>query len=127
MINLSSTSAFQPLPFNAGYAAAKAHVLYLSEAVNEELKGTGVSVTAVCPGPVPTEFVELNDAQFTQRMPGFTWVTAERVVRDALRAADKGQRSVVPGGALVKAAFVPNRRVPPGLALLVGKRLMRKS
>jgi uncharacterized protein len=51
VINMSSTSAFQPLPYNAGYAAAKAHVLLLSEGVHEEVKEQGVSVTAVCQAP----------------------------------------------------------------------------
>ena len=56
IINLSSVSGFQPSPYNAGYAAAKAYVLWLSEAVNAEVGGTGVTVTAVCPGPVPQSF-----------------------------------------------------------------------
>src|SRR3984885_3858516 len=55
IINLSSVSAFQPAPYNAGYAAAKAYVLWLSEAVNAEVADDGVTVTARCPGTVPTE------------------------------------------------------------------------
>ena len=51
VINIASTAAFQPIPGNATYAATKAFVLSLSEAVHEELKGTGVTLTAVCPGP----------------------------------------------------------------------------
>jgi short-subunit dehydrogenase len=126
IINLSSTSGFQAMPFAAGYGAAKAYVLSLSEAVSEELQGTGVTVTAVCPGPVPTEFGEVNDAAFLERMPKASWVPVERVVEDALEAAAAGRRSVVPGGPLVKAAFVPNRRIPPTLSLPIIKRLMRK-
>jgi short-subunit dehydrogenase len=125
IINLASTSGFQATPFSAGYGAAKAYVLSLSEAVNEELKGTGVSVTAVCPGPVPTEFGEVNDAGFLKRMPKMSWVPVERVVHDALAAADAGKRSVVPGNPLVKAGFVPSRRLPSALTLPFSKRLMR--
>jgi short-subunit dehydrogenase len=127
VINMSSTSAFQPLPFNAGYAAAKAHVLLLSEGVHEEVKEHGVSVTAVCPGPVPTEFQVTNEAAFTERLPKFTWVSAERVVSDALHAADKGRRSVIPGGPHVKASFGLSRWSPTPIRLAVAKRLMSRS
>ena len=126
VINMSSTSAFQPLPYNAGYAAAKAHVLLLSEAVNEEVKSRGVSVTAVCPGPVPTEFQATNDAVFAERLPKMTWVSAERVAADALAAADKGKRSVIPGGPHVKASFAPSRLTPTQITLRITKRLMAK-
>ena len=126
IINMSSTSAFQPLPYNAGYAAAKAHVLALSEAVNEEVKGQGVTVTAVCPGPVPTEFQATNDAVFGERLPKLAWVSAERVVSDALKAAEKGHRSVVPGGAHVRAAFSSSRFTPTGVTLAITRRLMAR-
>lgn len=126
VLNLSSTSAFQPLPYNAGYAAAKAHVLFLSEAVSAEVRGTGVTVTAVCPGPVPTEFQETNDAAFAEKLPKAVWVSAERVATDALKAADRGKRSVVPGGPLVRAFFSPSRVTPSRLSLRVTKRLMAR-
>jgi uncharacterized protein len=128
VINLSSTSAFQPLPFNAGYAAAKSHVLLLSEAVHAEVQEHGVTVTAVCPGPVPSGFQEANNAEyFTERLPGFTFVSPERVARDAIAAADKGRISVIPGGPHVRAAFGPNRRMPRWATLPVTKRLMMRS
>lgn len=118
IINVSSVSGFQPAPYNAGYAAAKAYVLWLSEAVNAEVAGTGVTVTAVCPGPVPTEFHAANDAAFVlDRLPGFTRVTAERVVADALRAADRGRASVVPGGPLVQFSLGSARFLPAALAV----------
>jgi short-subunit dehydrogenase len=126
IINMSSSSAFQPLPYNAGYAAAKSHVLLLSEAVNAEVKDQGVTVTAVCPGPVPTEFQEANDAQFAERLPKVTWVSAERVASDALAAADRGRRTVIPGGPQVRAAFGPNRFAPNWLSLPISKRLMSR-
>ena len=127
IINLSSTSAYQALPFNAGYAAAKSHVLLLSEAVHAEVQGQGVTVTAVCPGPVETGFQEANNADyFAQRLPKFTFVPAERVARDGLAAAGKGRVSVVPGGPLVSAAFAPNRRMPRWATLPVSKRLLTR-
>ena len=127
VINMSSTAGLQPLPFNAGYAAAKAYVLMLSEAVQAEIKDSGVTVTAVCPGPVPTGFQESSDAgYFAERLPKFTFVSPQRVARDALRAADKGRLSVIPGGPHVRMAFGPNRRMPRWMTLPVSKRLMAR-
>jgi len=127
VINMSSTAGLQPLPFNAGYSAAKGHVLLLSEAVHAEVKDRGVTVTAVCPGPVPSEFQEASDAgYFVERLPKFTLVAPDRVARDALRAADRGRLSVIPGGPHIRAMFGPNRKMPRWLALPVSKRLMAR-
>jgi len=126
IVNVSSTAAFQPLPYNAGYAAAKAHVLLLSEAVHEEVKDRGVAVTAVCPGPVPTEFQSVNEAAFAERLPKRLWVSPERVAADALAAAAAGRRSVIPGGLAPRAAFGPSRVIPSVLSLPISKRLMAK-
>jgi short-subunit dehydrogenase len=127
IINMSSTAAFQPLPYNAGYAAAKAHILLLSEAVHTEVEPHGVTVTAVCPGPVPTEFQGTSDAgYFADRLPKFTVVTPERVARDALAAAERGRISVIPGGPQVRLAFAPNRKMPRWLVLPISKRLMAR-
>lgn len=126
IINISSTSAFQPLPYNAGYAAAKAYVLLLSEALHAEGKEDGVTVTAVCPGPVPTEFQTENDARFAQKLPKALWVTPERTAADSLRAADAGKRMIIPGGPMVQAAFGPNRFAPTMMTNPVTKRLMAR-
>jgi len=56
ILNVSSTAAMQPMPYGAGYSAAKAYVLNFSEALHQELRGQGVTVTALCPGPVRTDF-----------------------------------------------------------------------
>jgi hypothetical protein len=128
IINMSSTAGFQPLPYNGSYSAAKAYTLYLSEAVHAEAKERGVTVTAVAPGPVPSGFQEASDASyFADKLPKFVFVPPERVARDALRAAAKGQISVIPGGPQVGAAFAPNRRLPRWLVLPVSKRLMARS
>jgi short-subunit dehydrogenase len=124
IINLSSTAGFQALPYNASYAAAKAYVLLLSEALHAEVREFGVTVTAVCPGPVPTEFQETSQATFAEKLPKLVWVSPERVAQDALAAAERSARVVVPGGPIVRAAFAPNRYAPRGLALAVSKRLM---
>jgi short-subunit dehydrogenase len=128
IINMSSTAGFQALPYNAGYSAAKAHTLVLSEAVHAEVAERGVTVTAVCPGPVPSGFQDASDAgYFAERLPKFTFVPPERVASDALRAADRGKISVIPGGPHVRIAFGPNRKMPRWLALPVSKRMMSRS
>jgi short-subunit dehydrogenase len=128
VINMSSTAGLQPLPFNAGYAAAKADILMLSEAVHAEVKPQGVTVTAVCPGPVPSGFQEASDAgYFAEKLPKFTFVAPERVARDALRAAERGKISVIPGGFHVRLAFGPNRKLPRWLVLPISKRLMARA
>jgi short-subunit dehydrogenase len=124
VINMSSTAGFQPLPFNAGYSAAKAYLLCLSEAVHAEVKEHGVTVTAVAPGPVRSGFQEASDASyFAERLPKFTFVSPERAAGDALAATDRGRISVIPGGPHVKAALAPNRRLPRWLVLPVSKRM----
>lgn len=128
VINVSSTSAFQALPYNAGYAAAKAHVLLLSEALHAEGAEHGVTATAVCPGPVSTGFQEASDVPgFFSRLPRAVWIGPDRVARDGLRAADRGRRAVVPGGPGVRAAFGPNRMAPTALTNRIAGRAMRKS
>lgn len=124
VINMSSSAGFQPLPYNAGYSAAKGYLLLLSEAVHAEVEEHGVTVTAVCPGPVPSGFQEASDADyFADRLPKFTFVSPERVARDAIAAADKGRISVIPGGTHVKAALAPNRKLPRWLVLPISKRM----
>lgn len=127
IINLSSVSGFQPAPYNANYAAAKAYVLWLSEAVHAEVADSGVTVTAVCPGPVPTEFQATNDAELlVSKLPSFTQVSAERVVEDALKAADRGRATVVPGGPQVRATLGSTRFMPTPLVLPVLKRVLKR-
>jgi uncharacterized protein len=126
IINLSSTSAFQALPGNGTYAAAKSFVLLHSEALSAELKPHGITVTAVCPGPVKTEFQETSEPLFADRIPKPVWASAERVAEDALSAAEKGKRTVIPGGLPVKAAFGMNRVTPSFITLPVSRMLFAK-
>ncbi|ORW17179.1 hypothetical protein AWC19_20990 [Mycobacterium palustre] len=94
--------------------------------MNAEVAGTGVTVTAVCPGPAPTEFQATNDADcVVTRIPSFAHVSAERVVADALKAADHGRGSVVPGPH-VKLALGSARFLPTPLVLPVVARMMKR-
>jgi short-subunit dehydrogenase len=126
ILNVASTAGFQPLPGNANYSASKAFVLFHSEALHEEVQGQGVTVTAVCPGPVKTEFLETSQPLFAARVPGPLWTDAEAVADEALEALEKGRRTVVPGGLAIKAAFAPNRMAPASLALPIARRLMSR-
>jgi uncharacterized protein len=123
VINIASTASFQPIPGTATYAATKAFVLSLSEAVHEELKGTGVTLTAVCPGPVKTEFAEAAGIeQAEERLPGVFWLSAEDVATAAVKGAENGKRVVVPG-LLNRAGSLTGQHSPRVLALPIVKRL----
>lgn len=126
VLNLSSTAGFQALPGNGTYSASKSFVLLHSEALHEEVGDRGVTVTAVCPGPVETEFQEVSEVLFTERMPRAVFAPPERVAKDALRAAEQGKRTTIPGGPAVRAFFGPNRRIPSWLALPVSRRFFSR-
>jgi uncharacterized protein len=94
----ASTAAFQPLPGNATYAASKAFALSFAEALHREAGRKGVTVTALAPGPVRTEFQDVNDAHdFASTLPKPLWRTPEQVAEAALQGLEKGRRLVVPG------------------------------
>jgi len=123
ILNVASVAAFQPLPGQATYAATKAFVLSLSEAVRTELAGTGVTVTALCPGPVRTEFVELAGyGDVEERTPDAFWMSAADVAREAVSGAERGKRVVVPG-ALNRAGALAGQHAPRGIALPLMKRI----
>jgi short-subunit dehydrogenase len=126
VINLASTAGFQALPGNGTYAAAKSFVLLHTESLHVEARPYGVTVTAVNPGPVATEFQAASEPVFTDRMPKLVWSDPQRVARESLRAAERGKRSVIPGGLAVRLFFGPNRMAPSALALPVAKRIMSK-
>jgi len=96
VVNIASTAAFQPTAFMAVYGATKAFVLHWSLALGEELRGSGVHVLAVCPGPTATEF--FNRAGMKKGAVSDQWgQTSEQVVNEALRALASGRRQVVTG------------------------------
>jgi uncharacterized protein len=98
VLNVASLIAFQPVPFQATYGATKAFVLSYTDALHEEMRGSGVTVTAVCPGPVHTEFGEQGGfGGADERIPGALWLEADRVARDAVKALEHGDRITVPG------------------------------
>ncbi len=89
ILNISSASAFQPNPYINLYAASKAFERSYSRALNMELKGTGITSTAVCPGWIDTELLQKEINGKKVKFPGL--VTAERVVKQAMKDAKKGK------------------------------------
>jgi short-subunit dehydrogenase len=102
ILNVSSSAGFLPIPGFAVYAATKAYVTSFSEALRAELRGTGVSVCALCPGPVVTEFQRVANREGAQPNigPKFLVVTVEQVVRDGLAALEADRPLVIPGLAM---------------------------
>lgn len=121
VLNVASTAGMQPMPYSAGYAAAKAYVLSFSEALHVELRGAGVTVTALAPGPVSTEFWEVagweaGGHSFESAVPRPAWVTAEQAARAGVQGLEAGRRVVVPG-LPVRAVTLAGRYVPHALKL----------
>jgi short-subunit dehydrogenase len=125
ILNVASIAAFQPQPSNATYAATKAFVLSFSEAVHTDLAGTGVSCTALCPGPVRTPFVEVSGGDKLEGLaPKFVWQTAEQVARAAIDGMAAGRRTVVPG-ITNRATAIGGRFAPRSIFLPIASRLTR--
>lgn len=96
IINVSSMAALQPGPYNATYGATKAFVNSFTEAIHEELRGTGVRIQALCPGFTRTEFQEHAGVD-TSDLPSFAWMTAAAVAEASLAALQRGDVVCVPG------------------------------
>lgn len=100
VLNVASTAAFQPLPGQAGYGAAKAFVLSYTQSLAAELRRTGVSATALCPGPVQTGFGEragFSDEDAKDALPEVMWLDAATVARQAVDGMEKARLVVIPG------------------------------
>jgi short-subunit dehydrogenase len=122
ILNVSSSAGFLPIPGSAVYAATKAYVTSFSEALRAELRETDVSVCAVCPGPVVTEFQQVASRQNAQAEvgPKFLVVPVEQVVRDALAALEADRPLVVPGFAM-KILMLVARVTPMPVIRLVAR------
>lgn len=104
VLNVSSLAAFQPQPYGAVYAATKAFVNSLTHALHEETRGTGVSVTALCPGFIRTEFQHVAGVEGVS-LPKPLWASPAWVVRAGLDGAARGRSVVVPGWSFRAAAL----------------------
>jgi short-subunit dehydrogenase len=125
ILNVASIAAFQPGPGNATYSATKAFVVSFSEAVHEELRGTGVSVTCLCPGFTRTEFQER--AGFDEkRVPRIIWHSADAVARAGLDGLARNRAIVVPG-AFYKVAATATRLTPHTITRRVASLVIRRT
>ena len=122
IVNVSSTSGFQPAPYLAVYAASKAFVSNFSAALHAETHGTGVRVIAVCPGATATPMRRVNDLPtlFPER-------TAEQVVRTTLRALRAGKVSAVDGRRNAIFARLMPKVIPESTMLSLARRVAAPS
>jgi short-subunit dehydrogenase len=123
ILNVSSSASFLPIPGMAVYSATKAYVTSFSEALRMEVRAHGISVSALCPGPVRTEFetVARRPGAAKDEAPAFTYVATEEVVRDALVGIEHNRAIVIPGVAMKLGMFLV--RVTPTAVLRLVSRL----
>ena len=123
LLNVSSVVSFQPAPKLAVYAATKAYVTSLTESLHVEVRGTGVQVTALCPGLTRTEFQSVSSSSdYAGQYPSFAWLEPQDVARAGLEDVAKGKALSVPGAlykGMVTAAGVTPRRLARRLSSLV--------
>ena len=131
VLNVASTAGMQPMPYSAGYSAAKSYVLSFSEALHHELRGAGVTVTALAPGPVSTEFWDVagwevaGGQSFERAVPRPAWVTAEQAARAGVNGLAAGNRVVVPG-LPIRAAMLASQYLPHAVKLPAIEWAMRR-
>jgi len=123
ILNVASLAAFLPGPGMAVYYASKAYVLSFSEALHQELAGRGVRVTALCPGPVPTEF-QARAGMSESGAYGVLTLSAERVAQIGYEGFMRGKRVVVAGAGNRLVALIL-RAMPHGFLLRVTDQTMR--
>lgn len=128
VLNVSSMAGFQPTPMMATYGATKTFVTSFTEAVHEELRGSGVHATALCPGFTRTRFQEVAGAEAeASAVPGPLWDDPASVARIGLAAVDANRAIVVPGVAN-RATSAASRVLPTAVTrkvVALGARLSR--
>ena len=120
ILNVSSSAGFLPLPGIAAYAATKAYVTSFSEAIRAETRDCGITVTALCPGPVHTEFADVANRQEHRgkRRNSLVHVPVEKVARAGLEAIEREKPLVIPGIAM-KITMAITRALPLSLLRVV--------
>ena len=125
LLNVSSVASFQASPGLGVYAATKAYVTSLTEALHSEVKGSGVHVTALCPGLTKTEFQEHSNTDgLASKVPGLAWTTVEQVASTGLRDVASNKTISVPG-ALYKVAVTSSDILPRSLTRFVSGSMTR--
>jgi hypothetical protein len=124
ILNIASTAAFQPVPYQAAYGASKAFVLSFSQALWAETRGSGVTVTALCPGPTRTGFVDALGSDASDTALYGHLAAPEPVVAAGLRALDRG-RPVTIAGLRNRVMAISGRFLPGWVTALVSRRMLR--
>ncbi|MCM3873917.1 MAG: SDR family NAD(P)-dependent oxidoreductase [Pyrinomonadaceae bacterium] len=124
ILNVASAIAFQPAPYQAVYGASKAFVLSFSQALWAEARVAGVTVTALCPGPTRTGFVDALGADVGHTAIYRRLADPEPVIEAGLRALDKGRAVVIPG-VRNKVVAISGRFMPPEWLTRIAARLLR--
>jgi short-subunit dehydrogenase len=127
VLNVASIAAFQPIPLLATYAASKAYVLSLTESLSEELKGTGVTITALCPGITATNMLNaaLDANGRLSKLPSFLIGNVDHVAREGFEACMRGDVICVPG-AINRVVTLASRSTPKWLLRRVSGAFTRR-
>lgn len=128
VLNVASVAAFQPIPSLASYAASKAYVLSLSESLGEELRGTGVTVTALCPGVTATQMLTQATAANDKlaALPRFLIGEVNDVAAQGFAACMRGDAICLPG-AVNRVTMIASRATPKWLVRRIGGILGRRA
>ncbi len=129
VLNVSSSAGFLPMPNFAVYAATKAYVTSFSQALRLEVGDAGVHVSALCPGPVHTEFSQVAHRASSRKgppRPNFFYAPVEQVVVEGLDALEQNRPFLVPG-ALVRLSMFLTRHIPRPVLRLAGRFYAKRS
>ncbi|TYB76851.1 SDR family NAD(P)-dependent oxidoreductase [Bizionia myxarmorum] len=126
ILNLSSLAAFEPGPLMALYYATKGYILSFSEAIANELKDTGVTVTALCPGPTKTLFQEAVASNSSENKIKFNMASAQKVAAYGYKSMMQGKSVAIPGFINKILAFMP-RFIPRNMATSIVRKIQEKN
>jgi hypothetical protein len=126
ILNVGSTAGMFPSPALGVYSATKAYLNLLSEVLFAELDGTGVHVTVLCPGPVPTEFQEVAGTTGKNPMPKAFHIDAVQCAEEALAALEAGEARCIPGKA-VRTAMVSVESLPKVVVRQIARRMAKRT
>jgi uncharacterized protein len=126
VITVASTAGMQPIPYEAVYSASKAFARTFSDSLSGELRGTGVRVLCVNPGPVPTEWQQVAGyrADYLPPVPGK--ISAAQVAKESVRAFERGRRTIIPGR-VIRWYMRINKPAPLPVKLRVVERMYRRN
>ncbi len=126
ILNLSSLAAFQPGPLMTLYYATKGYILSFSEGIANELKGTGVTVTALCPGPTKTSFQQVVSNDCSENKITFNMASAQMVAAYGYKAMMQGKVVAIPGGVNKILGSLP-RFIPRNMATKIVRKIQEKN